>query len=545
MKRLGSRSSRGRSAWLVAVAIATGVAGATSAQEPADLFVVSGGPLALELLQGPDVPPGIDAIDAIVEARPVEIDASQLAAGQETIRFELFEGTPYEALLSDLERRGPADVTWRGWLGAPGGDRVVLTSQGPHVAGMVFSPEGVYEIAPLPGGGHRLARLDQRRYPACGGNLTPASAAAAFGSEVAAGADGADAVAAADPANQIDVMVAYTPQARNVAGGTAAIRTVAQSAVDMANTAFADSGMVGRFVLVSTLLASRNDSGDMLADIDWLTADPAIAAARDVARADLVALLVEAGQFCGVGWLMQSPSLSFAGNAFQVTARSCAVGNLSYAHEHGHNMGLEHNPQNGSPPNQASYPWSFGHYVNGVFRTVMSYVDPCANGCVRVARFSNPNLTYSGHPTGIADQRDNHRTGDLTAPIVANFRQRALGGFYTLAPCRLLDTRLPGQGPALSAGVPRTLATVGRCGIPPSAAALVLNVTVTGSASSGFVALQPGNPWPASTSAINFAAGRTRANNAILALAADGFGTVTIQGSTAVDVILDVSGYFD
>ncbi len=27
-----------------------------------------------------------------------------------------------------------------------------------------------------------------------------------------------------------------------------------------------------------------------------------------------------------------------------------------------------------------------------------------------------------GHPTGITDQRDNHRTGNLTAPIVSAFR---------------------------------------------------------------------------------------------------------------------------
>ena len=502
------------------------------AQEAADLFHVSDWPLGSDLLDG-----HLDHHEAVVEARAIEIDGAQLTAGRETLRFELFEGTRYEAVLNELERRGPEDVTWRGWLGAPGGDRVVLTSHEGRVAGMVFSPEGVYEIAPLAGGGHRLAQIDQDRFPLCGGAPEPLDLSMPFEGDVPAAADSAD---------QIDVMIAYTPQARTAAGGTAAIRATAQSAVDMANTAFIDSGMVARFVLVSTILASRNDSGDMEADLYWLTSDAGIAAARDVARADMVGLLVQSGGgACGIGWVMRSPASWFASNAFQVTARSCAVGNLSYAHEHGHNMGMEHNPQNGAPSAQASYPWSFGHYVNGVFRTVMSYVDPCPNGCTRVARFSNPDLTYAGHPTGIANQRDNHRTGDLTAPIVANFRQRALGDFYSVTPCRLLDTR---QTAALSSGVPLTLPTAGQCGLPLLPSALAVNVTVTDATSPGSVALQVGSA-PATTTTVHFGAGQSRGNNHIIPVAADGSAALSIQpllqsGGT-VHVILDVSGYFN
>ncbi len=528
MTGLSSRALRGTVASLVSILAA---ASSSQAQEPADLFRVSGSPLS----------PGLHDHEAIVEARPIEIDGSQLAAGQEKVHFELFGGTRYEAVLSELERRGPADVTWRGWLGPPGKDRVVLTLQGSLVAGMIFSPEGVYEIAPLPDGGHRLAQIDQDRYPECGGALAPPASALQPDQDVVA----------ADPANQIDVMIAYTPQALLAAGGPAAMQTTAQSAVAMANTSFMDSGMVARFVLVATIPATRNDSGDIQADLNWVTSDPGIATSRDVFRADLVSLMVENGAgSCGVGWVMQSPGSGFASHAFQVTARGCAVGNLSYAHEHGHNMGMEHNPENGSPPAQASYPWSFGHWVNGVFRTVMSYANPCTSGCPRVARFSNPNLTYAGLPTGIADQRDNHRTGELTATIVANFRPRALGDFFTLTPCRVLDTRQPGQGPALTSGVPRTITTVGKCGIPSTAAALAFNVTATEATSSGYLALQPGLPTPPATSTINFGAGQTRAKHGVLAIGADGVGTITIQavqqspGST-VHVILDVSGYFD
>ena len=51
----------------------------------------------------------------------------------------------------------------------------------------------------------------------------------------------------------------------------------------------------------------------------------------------------------------------------------------------------------------------------------MSYQCP-AGGCTRRPYFSNPEVSFNGAPTGIAEQRDNARTGDFVADIVANFR---------------------------------------------------------------------------------------------------------------------------
>ncbi len=135
-------------------------------------------------------------------------------------------------------------------------------------------------------------------------------------------------------------------------------------------------------------------------------------------------MVEDGGGYCGLGYVMRNVSASFESSAFQVTDRGCAVGNLSWPHEHGHNMGMEHNPENSSAyPSGASYPYSFAHYVNGSYRTVMSYSSPCTSGCTRVAHFSNPNVNHNGVPTGIANQRDNHRTANNVAFTVANFRQ--------------------------------------------------------------------------------------------------------------------------
>jgi hypothetical protein len=123
--------------------------------------------------------------------------------------------------------------------------------------------------------------------------------------------------------------------------------------------------------------------------------------------------------------------------------------------------------------------------------------------------------------------------------------------FHSLAPCRVIDTRStsgPEAGaPPLAAGAIRTIAVAGRCGLPPTAKALSVNMTVTGPGAPGFLTLYPADGAnPPLASNINFRAGETRANNAVLVLAANGTGLKVLNGSAAtVDFILDVNGWFE
>ena len=121
---------------------------------------------------------------------------------------------------------------------------------------------------------------------------------------------------------------------------------------------------------------------------------------------------------CGIAYLLTSPASH--GSGYSYTSRGCAVGNLSFSHELGHNMGSQHNPENGA--NTPLYTYSYGHYVNGVFRTVMSYSNPCAGGCTRRPIFSSPALSYNGHPAGIDGARDNVRSINNNSDNMANFR---------------------------------------------------------------------------------------------------------------------------
>ena len=122
--------------------------------------------------------------------------------------------------------------------------------------------------------------------------------------------------------------------------------------------------------------------------------------------------------------------------------------------------------------------------------------------------------------------------------------------FYTLAPCRIIDTRLaagPYGGPALLPLTDRVVVAAGRCGIPATARALSLNVTAVTSPGPGHLRFYPGNASPPLVATVNYFTGQTRGNNAIVMLASSGTGTFSVKSFTplgSVHFIVDVNGYF-
>jgi len=86
---------------------------------------------------------------------------------------------------------------------------------------------------------------------------------------------------------------------------------------------------------------------------------------------------------------------------------------------------------------------------------------------------------------------------------------------------------------------------VGSCGIPPEADAIAINVTVTQPTAPGHVIIYPLGVALPSTSTINYSAGQTRANNAIVQVGSNGSIAVTCgQSSGTTQFIIDVVGYF-
>jgi uncharacterized repeat protein (TIGR01451 family) len=121
--------------------------------------------------------------------------------------------------------------------------------------------------------------------------------------------------------------------------------------------------------------------------------------------------------------------------------------------------------------------------------------------------------------------------------------------FFTLPPCRVLDTRNPPGplgGPALNAQADRTFTVTGTCGIPPTAKAISVNLAVTQPTMGGNLRLRPGGVPVPLVSSINYSTGLTRSNNAVVSLNASGqIAVFCAQTSGSVHFILDVNGYFE
>jgi Bacterial Ig domain len=119
--------------------------------------------------------------------------------------------------------------------------------------------------------------------------------------------------------------------------------------------------------------------------------------------------------------------------------------------------------------------------------------------------------------------------------------------FHTVAPCRVVDTR---SGSPLLSGSGRTLTLTGVCGVPATAKAVSINLTVLSPTGNGRIVLYPGGTPVPTTSVLNFAAGVNRANNAVVVLAPSGAGTIEALavfgvGTGQVHATIDVNGYYE
>ena len=126
--------------------------------------------------------------------------------------------------------------------------------------------------------------------------------------------------------------------------------------------------------------------------------------------------------------------------------------------------------------------------------------------------------------------------------------------FFPVTPCRVVDTRGPvglTGGPALFANTTRSFPVVNSCGVPNTAKAAALNVTVVGPTDYGDLRVFPSSTPVPLASVINFTtADFAVANGAIIPLSNIGGFDITVQtdmsaGSNGTaHLVLDVTGYF-
>lgn len=196
--------------------------------------------------------------------------------------------------------------------------------------------------------------------------------------------------------------------------------------------------------------------------------------------------------------------------------------------------------------------WSQDAGGPGVFARLFNFLEQPVGVEFRVNTFSpgaQRRLALGGSPSGqiLASWESVGQDGSGSGVFAQAYALPGLD-FYTVRPCRLFDTR-SNSGAPLQSGTERVFAISGACGIPVTARAISVNITAIDATGNGNVALYPGDAQAPGSSAINFSAGVTRANNAVLALAHNGAGTLsgraTVNASPGqVHLILDVNGYF-
>jgi hypothetical protein len=217
---------------------------------------------------------------------------------------------------------------------------------------------------------------------------------------------------------------------------------------------------------------------------------------------------------------------------------------VAVAHELGHNFGSPHTHCY-SPAIDQCYGGETGCYsgpnVNPgpLGGTIMSYCHLLAGG------FGNIDLRF--HDRCVSEQML-PEINSVTCLGTYSGGSPVSTSFYTVPPCRVTDTRNatgPYGGPAIAANTSRTFTIGGRCGVPTTARAVSLNVTVTQPTTNGYLRLYPADATLPLASTINYSIAQTRANSATVGLGSTaGLVVRSDQSSGNVQVIIDVNGYF-
>ena len=251
----------------------------------------------------------------------------------------------------------------------------------------------------------------------------------------------------------VDLMIAYTPGFVSEYGSQSAALTRLDYVVDVANQAYADSGIGGRVRLVHAVEVNYPDDTydpDAVSDLTGIsitTGQPVpipaslsqIHSLRTQYGADLVSMIRKyddaTNGYCGFAWIIgadQSPIVPSSDSAYGYSVVGDGSDNGYYcydqalAHELGHNMGSVHDRAHPSldshgNPISGAYPYSYG-YAGGSspgFFTIMAY----GSGTQTPAGvFSSPNISLcQGQPCGVANQEDNVRSLNQTMPLIAQF----------------------------------------------------------------------------------------------------------------------------
>ncbi len=423
----------------------------------------------------PSAPSGTDG--PAVRTRPVQvnlglIDGAPRATGVrggagDTLELNLFPAEspqlPAVTLTAIRDAVRPTH-TGRGYIwtghvqGAPQGlDHVTIVVENGVMVANVRAGPAAYQVRYVGDGVYVVQQVDTQ-LPIRDEHLLPAGRVTGRAALLARAAPRS--LGLARPVEQaaaplrVDLLVAYTTNAMNEAGGTSAMLAKINLAVTEANRVYTNTGINQVLNLHGTIEVGYaaqypQQNGSFQADLRCVTGtyyngtgdvfDPSATCLRNVRDlrdqlgADVVSFWLEGAltqgqQVCGIAYVWPSgfTGANMAIYAHSVVKASCANDPYyAFVHELGHIMAANHDRTTDANVSNPLFPYAFDYIVGsssaGPFRTVMAYPGPCSN-CPIVPYFSNPDIILNGQPIGNATTADNRRTLNQTNVQVAAFR---------------------------------------------------------------------------------------------------------------------------
>ena len=356
------------------------------------------------------------------------------------IRINLFDDADFPGVLVRVEPAGPDAWVASGFVEGVEASLVLLSIHGDAVAGEVTVPRrGRFTLGGSLSTGVRVVQLSAEP-PRC-------ATCSPLGEEPAAVRDAAagtrlkllSLAPVLPPTTElitlIDVLIVYTAQAVQGAGGEASLQATLRLAAGEANAVFQNSRAHVRFRVVHQQLVNYEEDASFATNLirlrlptDGFLDD--VHALRETHKADLVCLVTESGDtgYGGLASVMTAASSASKPFGFSVVRRADAVGHYVFVHELCHNLGCQHDRENAQDRTGTLLPgvfhYSFGYRFTSedvVYRTVMAYPpgEP-------VPFLSTPLIHFQQMPLGVDasltnSAADNVRTVNATAPIVGAY----------------------------------------------------------------------------------------------------------------------------
>lgn len=229
----------------------------------------------------------------------------------------------------------------------------------------------------------------------------------------------------AGPYPEIRILALVTDKAASQGGD---IATELELRVLELNHAFETSRIPTRAKLVGVRQVAAGDDGSVGAE-EFLsrleTPDDThlddVGPWRDEARADIVLLYTWEVSGLGKARTLEVVTLAHEWQAFVVVNRQLALSDLGFHHEMGHVLGGQHHD---AIPSMKPYRYNHARLMSDKLATIMAI--PQTGIQQRVLRFSNPNVSFAGLPTGVLSSSpnaaDNSRAIANTSGVTSAFR---------------------------------------------------------------------------------------------------------------------------